>query len=530
MEVIEALLVRLDEGDLRQRENIVFKLRNSPALNVAEALSAFMQAQSDLASADPDLVSSYEQMEKEVIIIPETVSNSLLINASPAYFDQMQAFVMELDRAPAQVAIKALIVEVELDDNDEFGIELGFQDSLLFDRGLLNGDNFQTIQQTLSDPSTGIVTTTDIVVNSEFLPGFPFNNFPLGNNTAIHPGGVGKQVLSNFNLGRVNGDLGYGGLVLSAGSESVNVLLRALSSTRKLEILSAPMIQALDNQEAQIQVGQEVPRIDGFATNATTNVITPTFTQQIVGITLFVTPRISPDGQIVMEVVARKDELTSVGVTLTIDQNGNPITSPILNITEVRTSVTVANNQTIVLAGLITRREETIERKVPWLGDIPVLGRAFRIDTHSTRRKELLIFLTPRIVQTHADHERIKQIEIERMRGFNEEMAEELHGPLRSAPSELPPGEARPMDDGYGKVPTTKMPGGKKSNVPPPAPKPEGASLSPNSHSNNSASVSATLTPSWFGKKSNRQKKSLFRSRWNPFGSKAVRNEVVLKD
>ena len=151
---------------------------------------------------------------------------------------------------------------------------------------------------------------------------------------------------------------------------------------------------------------------------------------------MFVTPRITPDGMIIMEIVAEKSEFTGEGVPVLIDgATGNVIESPIKDLSVVRTTVSVANNQTIVLGGMITKSDQTITRKVPWLGDLPILGKPFRYDSTSSLRTELLIFLTPRIIRHDADSEMIKQIEIERMT-FTEEAAEEIHGPLFALPEE----------------------------------------------------------------------------------------------
>ncbi|MBM81073.1 MAG: hypothetical protein CMJ78_10825 [Planctomycetaceae bacterium] len=479
LEVVEALLLRLDQSDVQQRQNIVFRLKNSPATEIADSLNLFMSTQRDLAEADPDLVSAFEQIEREVIVVPEPVSNSLLISASPRYFDEMKELVMKLDEAPAQVTIQALIVEVTLENNDEFGIELGIQDSVLFDRSATLADNLLTITRTDQVPNANggtVQTTTQQIITQAATPGFLFNNLQLGNNTSpdtSNAADLGGQALSNFSLGRVNGDLGFGGLVLSASSDSLSLLLRALSAKRRVDVLSRPLIRALDNQEAQIQVGQEVPRITNFTTNQQTGVLSPIATPDPAGIILIVTPRISPDGNIVMEVVAQKSQFDGAGVDLAVDINGNAITAPIKDITEVRTTVAVPNNQTIVLGGMITKTDDQLERKVPWLGDIPLLGQGFRFDGKSTRRTELLIFLTPKIIRDPADSELIKQIEAERL-NFIESDAEEIHGPLYAVPEELQKhfmdeDEASlPMMPNYSS-PTTTMPG-KKILPPPPVP------------------------------------------------------------
>jgi hypothetical protein len=170
-----------------------------------------------------------------------------------------------------------------------------------------------------------------------------------------------------------------------------------------------------------------------------TGLANPVIVQQEAGIMLMVTPRISPDGQIVMQLVAEKSSYDfNNGVPIFTDaSNGNVVTAPTKNISTAIATVSVPNGQTVVIGGLITSSDDRLTRKVPWLGDIPVLGYAFRYDARSTVRKELLIFLTPRLIREDFDSELIKDIEIARMH-FIESDAEEIHGPLRGVPAELP--------------------------------------------------------------------------------------------
>ncbi|MFQ5734211.1 MAG: secretin N-terminal domain-containing protein, partial [Planctomycetaceae bacterium] len=288
LRVVEAVIFRLDESDIRRRQTTVIKLKNSPVTEVSTAINSFLQSQRDLFQIDPNIVTNMELLEREIIVVPETVSNSLLISATPRYFEEIQRIVENLDRAPAQVVIQALIVEVELNNTDEFGVELGFQDPLLFQRGLLS--NLETLETTATSPN-GVQTTTQDVVAQTRTPGFNFVGSPLGTNTAAHPSSVGTQGFNNLSLGRVNGELGFGGLVLSAQSSSISVLLRALAAKRTVHVLSRPQVTALDNQLAQINVGQIVPRVTGVTTTATGSA-NPILNDENVGIILTVTPRV----------------------------------------------------------------------------------------------------------------------------------------------------------------------------------------------------------------------------------------------
>ena len=315
--------------------------------------------------------------------------------------------------------IQVLIAEVELGNVEEFGIELGIQDSVLFDRSLL-GDLVTTTTSDAASTDQGVITTTqDTIVAASNQPGFDFNNNPLGNsgseNALRSAGDLAGQALSSFAVGRVNGDLGFGGLVLSASNESISVLLRALSDNRRLDVLSRPQITTLDNQAAYVQVGERVPYI--------TDVVTTNFGQNNVvelvdvGLILGVTPRINPDGMIVMEVDAQKSELGPIedGIPIFVNITGDEVLSPRIEIIEAQTTVSAADGQTIVLGGLITESERNINRRVPYLADIPILGHLFRYDLAAKMRTELLIVLTPRVVRNEDDMEMIKQEESARM-------------------------------------------------------------------------------------------------------------------
>jgi general secretion pathway protein D len=433
--VVEAILLRLDESDLRARQNVVIRLQNSQATAIAQSIAQFYQSQRDIAQADPNLQSSVEQMEKEVVVVPDSTNNSLLLSATPRYFKNIENMILKLDAQPRQVVIQALLVEVELQNTDEFGIELGFQDPTLFKRSPVS--NLQTFSTVTSQTQTSTVSQNKLL-SLDGTPGFNFNNpsLPLGNNVspdASNAATVAAQGLTNFSLGRVNSDLGFGGLVLSAGSDAVNVLIRALSAHRKITVLSRPQIRALDNQMAEIFSGQNIPIITGFTANGTTGVNTPTVTQKDAGVQLQVMPRITADGNVVMMLYAQRSQYRQQGVPLSTDATGRTVTSPILDISRLQTTISVPTGNTVVIGGLINTRDESFTNKAPFLSEIPLLGNLFRFDSRTTRRVELLVFLTPRIISGPIDEEMIKDVEMSRIH-FIESEAEELHGPLRALP------------------------------------------------------------------------------------------------
>tara|TARA_R110002072_G_scaffold303069_2_gene492697 strand:- start:26061 stop:28721 length:2661 start_codon:yes stop_codon:yes gene_type:complete len=393
-----------------ESQSFVYELRHSAAEEVANAINQFYASKGSEAGGRP---AHHAGGQSSQVVVAEKTTNSLLVHGQVSDASEIYSMIQQLDRAPREVVIQAVLVEVQLGNTDEFGVELGFQDSVLFNRSVI--DNIVTVTETVTSPN-GTQTSNDRIISQTAAPGFNFNNQPLGNNVAISPSTVAGQALSSFGTGRVNGDLGFGGLVLSAGSESVSVLLRALSAKFEIDILSRPQIRALDNHEALIQIGQQVPVVDGVSVTAVGSA-NPVIRQDQAGIILKVTPRISPESQVMIQVSAEKSSFQlapGTGVPIFTDAtNGNVIEAPVKDITTANTAVSVQSGQTIVLGGMITKEDITVERKVPFLGDIPIIGRAFRYDLEQSERRELLIFLTPYVVESQAHSEELKHREIQ---------------------------------------------------------------------------------------------------------------------
>jgi type II secretory pathway component GspD/PulD (secretin) len=393
-------------------ESVVHPLSHASAEEVANSINQFLTGQSAQSAG----IGGDESVPGGNRVVAEPTTNSLLIRGTPEEIAAVTSLILELDRGPREVLVQAVLVEVQLENTHEFGVELGFQDSVLFNRSVI--DNLVTITETTTNP-LGVATTNQRIVSQTAAPGFNFNNQPLGNNTAISPSTIGSQGLSGFGVGRVNGDLGFGGLVLSAGSDSVNVLLRALDANFDIDILSRPQIRTVENHEALIQIGQQVPVVDGVSITAVGSA-NPVIRQEQAGIILRVIPRISPSGRIIVAVDAEKSafRLTpGTGVPIFTDAtNGNVIEAPVKDITTANTTVSVQSGQTIVLGGMITEVNRTTNRKVPWLGDLPVIGRAFRYDLNNTARTELLVLLTPIQISDDGHAERLKHQEVARIR------------------------------------------------------------------------------------------------------------------
>jgi type II secretory pathway component GspD/PulD (secretin) len=154
-----------------------------------------------------------------------------------------------------------------------------------------------------------------------------------------------------------------------------------------------------------------------------------------VGLLLQVRPRISPEDLVVMEVFARKAELGPLdqGVPISIAPNGDPIRVPRINSIEAQTTVSAVSGQTVILSGLITKRNEELHRRVPLLADVPLLGDLFKFDSSKQVKSELLIVLTPHVIRSKHDSDVLKQVESARMSWCLSDVVA-IHGPsgLRS--------------------------------------------------------------------------------------------------
>jgi general secretion pathway protein D len=220
-------------------------------------------------------------------------------------------------------------------------------------------------------------------------------------------GGVTGTAGSMFNqsaLGTAGLPLGAGGLFSVFGNDWT-ATLRAIQQGGKAEVLSRPSIMARNNQQAVIIVGQRVPIITGSTTVSLTGNINNTISYESVGIILRVTPFISSDGMVEMIVAP---EISSIagegGAAISSGTNSASIySSPIINTRSAETVVVTPNKKTIVIGGLMENKKAKNVRKIPLLGDIPLLGAAFKRTVKEDVKTELVIFLTPEIILNPMD-------------------------------------------------------------------------------------------------------------------------------
>ncbi len=317
----------------------------------------------DMAPILESISGSVQKSEKdnanakvEVNIQADESLNALVITAPPALLNTMKGVIAKLDVRRAQVLVEALIVEIGTDLGDSLGIEWRS-----------NSDN-------------------DLVGG--------FSSFPSG----VTPFGPGTDD-SGFELGS-GLSLGY-----FRGGE-LRAIVNALATNTDTNILSTPTIMTLDNEEAEILVGENVPFITGSQSRDGQSDPFQTIERQDIGISLKVTPRINNDDSVTLTIEQKVETVAAKGEASDITTQKR----------EIQTRVLVGNDDTLVLGGLIRDEVSETEVKVPLLGDIPLLGRLFKSDSSTTVKRNLMVFIHPKIIRDQARGVDISRDHYNRMR------------------------------------------------------------------------------------------------------------------
>jgi len=347
---IKSLARALDSPAEAGGNTHVVYLKNADAESMVDVLQNSIQGDDGRDSG---------RLSGNISITADPATNSLVVTASKADFTNIEDVIKKLDIRRLQVYVEALIAEVRVDSLDEFGIQFQTADGLRSgNRGVVGGSNFSV--------STSI---TEVLAN------------PL---TA----GAG------LNVGFVDGTV-----TLPDGTEVLNlsVLAKALDSVSDANVLSTPNILTMDNQEAEIVIGQNVPFITGsFAQiNQGTAVQNPfqTIERQDVGLRLRIRPQITEGSAIKMEIFQEVSSVAQRGEAFDI----------VTNTRSLQTTVVAENDRMLVLGGLIQDDIIRNEQKVPLLGDIPLLGNLFRFKSTDRQKTNLLVFLRPRLIRGVAD-------------------------------------------------------------------------------------------------------------------------------
>ena len=303
------------------------------------------------ASATFQLPGATGTTTNEVRVIADKDTNSLLILATPADYDTIENALRQLDVVPRQVLVEVMLAEVTLSDNLSLGLNY-FLHTRNNTTGYLQTGNLGT---TGGDANNGIA-------------GVPSPSNPV-------PGINGGLQLINF-----------------AGTD-VRAVLNALGSDGKAKVLASPQIMVLDNQKAQIKVGDRISVQTQTQTGVTTGTgVLNSFQYLETGVLLAVTPRINSGGLVTLDV----NQEVSVPDSTVATTAANP--NPNVNSRSAQTTVVVASGDSIVLGGLIREDNNTGSQGIPLLSKIPVLGVLFGTQSLIKKRTELVLIITPRII------------------------------------------------------------------------------------------------------------------------------------
>ena len=350
VEKVRQLVSQLDVPANRSGSTKVIRLAHSDATEMAEILRNTIVNDEDGKSN-----------KVKISIQSDEALNALVIRADPSAMLEIMDVIDSLDVRRMQVLIEAAIVEVTADFSRQLGSEL-------------------------------------------FVGEAGGSNVPLG---LTAPSGTLAQVLKNIALGGTSGppDLGTspllaGGRISEVGT-SFAVIIRALSTNGDVNLLSTPSITTMDNEEAKIVVGQNVPFRTGSTTSGSDGASNPftTIQREDVGLTLEVTPHIHDGNLVRLKVHQEVSEVDPASLNV-IGAEGSA--DLITNIRTIDTTILVDDQEVIIIGGLIRDKKTSNDSKVPLLGSIPGIGFLFRSSATTTQKQNLLVFLRPTILNSRA--------------------------------------------------------------------------------------------------------------------------------
>jgi general secretion pathway protein D len=407
------------------------------------------------------LNTGFLQYAEGVHILPDPRTNYLLVMATKEDMVRIQELVKSIDTSVAQVQIEVVIAELTLNNELDVGVDL-----------------FQRLSTTAHGDVAGAGgNSTDANTPVQL------NSVATNLTAAALSAGSGLTYFTTFrNL-------------------NLDTVVHALATTANSKILSTPVIQTMDNQEADIIVGESVPvptsqtstLVSGIGTLATSGV-TASIQYEDVAIELDVTPRINPDGYVRMDIEQKVNDL---GANVNI---GGTIV-PTINKREAKSSLAVEDKSTIILGGMIQQTKTVSTTKTPFLGDIPFFGQLFKSQQNNRQRTELIIFIRPVVLRT--DMAGVAEAKRRlRMLGVSEEL-EETYFPKGSAGTNnvaLPPqdfiGSMAPNQPRQAESPRNDSIGSMAPNqpnqAPPPPPGNSSDSTTPNQSSESQPAAPAT--------------------------------------
>ena len=345
---LASLAKTLDSPSTRSANTRVIRLRHNDAKSLAETLGDISEGLA--APGDGEAQSGRQQ---NILIRADESLNALVMLAEPELISTLESIVRQLDVPRAQVMVEAAIVEVSGDITDALGVQWAVDA-----RGGTGGAG-----------------------------GVSFGNTGLS---------IGS-VLNAINDNEIPSNL-PDGAIIGVGTRSFGALITALSANSKSNLLSTPSLLTLDNQEAEILVGQNVPFQTGTYTTDASGANNPftTIEREDIGVTLKVVPHINEGATLRLEI---EQEISSIAPSASLSAQAVDL---VTNKRSIKSTILAEDGQVIVLGGLIQDDVTRTDSKVPLLGDIPLLGALFRSTQESHIKRNLMVFLRPTVIRDRA--------------------------------------------------------------------------------------------------------------------------------
>lgn len=386
---IRELIEKLDIPNGNYRQRLRFRpLKHTDAAEMADLLEELISgtgssrtpgnrrpaAGANNAAGAPGVFGG-DSGEDDPVIIADEQSNSLIVHASPTQFEAIDRLIDQLDTARPQVAIETALVELSLTDTLALGVELNnaSNDLLVDTDGDGVGDTISDARSYFSSTALGLSTTATTTIDGD--------EFPTGRVPGISDG-LNIGIFKNRRL------LG---------------ILNAFQTSGQSRILTMPSVVTNDNREATLELRRTTSQQEFSTTDAGTD--RNSFEEVEATTTLTISPHISSDNYLRLEI---DQQVENFG------QRPSPEAPPDRIARNIRTEVTLPDRYTVVLGGLIQEEERTTTRKVPFLGDIPILGFFFRQTQDQSSPQHLFLFVTPRILRHTADFQDVHKLALER--------------------------------------------------------------------------------------------------------------------
>ncbi|MFZ3104451.1 MAG: type II secretion system secretin GspD, partial [Smithella sp.] len=365
-ETVRKLVALMDKDAPRGESNIqVYRLQNSIAEDLAKVLNSIIKdsgASAATGGAATGQKALAPVVSKNVQVVPDKATNTLVVMAEREDYKILENIIKQLDVPRPMVYIEALIMEVNANKAFNIGVEWrGLKDT-----GSITGMDSGKAVAIIGSGGAGSTTPGGYNILDSLTTG----------TSAAFPSG--------FSMGIVGAGIKIGGILFP----NIGAVVQAYKTDSEVSILSTPQLMTLDNEEAEINVGSNVPYItrqDSTATSSTYPVNYNTYEYKDVGVVLNITPHINEENFIRLKISQQVTKVTSASTSAT----------PTTLKRTAKTTVVVKDNETIVIGGLVGDSTQDNTYKVPLLGDIPLLGWLFKTNSTSREKTNLYVFLTP---------------------------------------------------------------------------------------------------------------------------------------